>query len=333
MIFHPTVMALFAGSILVSFMILYSASYAFLILRKWDLQSGSELQLNLERKTYLISTLIGYAFAFELLSFFLYVFTADQIHTFFVGAMCAAGSLYANDYGYPTLILKLVNFLLAGIWLVLNYVDNRGYDYPLVKTKCLFFLLLVPLILLETFLQGNYFLRLNPNIITSCCGTLFSTETFVLPSAIGFFPSIPAKAAFYVTLLLTVGSGSFYSLKGKGGYLFSAASALAFAVSVLAIFSFISPYIYELPTHHCPFCILQKEYGYIGYLIYVTLLGGAIAGLSVGVLMPFRKIKSLSEILPLFQRRLAMASSTLFLVFTAIVTVRILLSDLVLEGY
>ena len=333
MIFHPTVMALFAGSILISFMILYSASYAFLILRKWDLQSGSELQLNLERKTYLISTLIGYAFAFELLSFFLYVFTADQIHTFFVGAMCAAGSLYANDYGYPTLILKLVNFLLAGIWLVLNYVDNRGYDYPLVKTKCLFFLLLVPLILLETFLQGNYFLRLNPNIITSCCGTLFSTETFVLPSAIGFFPSIPAKAAFYVTLLLTVGSGSFYSLKGKGGYLFSAASALAFAVSVLAIFSFISPYIYELPTHHCPFCILQKEYGYIGYLIYVTLLGGAIAGLSVGVLMPFRKVKSLSEILPLFQRRLAMASSTLFLVFTAIVTVRILLSDLILEGY
>jgi hypothetical protein len=32
MIFHPTVMALFAGSILVSFMILYSAFYAFQIL-------------------------------------------------------------------------------------------------------------------------------------------------------------------------------------------------------------------------------------------------------------------------------------------------------------
>ncbi|MBP1739849.1 MAG: hypothetical protein H6Q48_2142, partial [Deltaproteobacteria bacterium] len=61
MIFHPTVMALFAGSILVSFMILYSASYAFQILRKWDIQSGSELQLNLERKTYLISTLLAYA--------------------------------------------------------------------------------------------------------------------------------------------------------------------------------------------------------------------------------------------------------------------------------
>ena len=333
MIFHPTVMALFAGSILVSFMILYSASYAFQIVRRWDLQSGSEIQLNLERKTYLISTLLAYAFGFELLSFFLYVFTADQIHTFFVGAMCAAGSLYANDYGYPTLIVKLFNFLLAGIWLILNYVDNKGYDYPLIKTKCFFLLLLVPLILLETFLQANYFLRLKPNIITSCCGTLFSTDTFVLPSEMGFFSSIRTKAVFYATILLTVGTGYFYFLKGKGAYLFSAASALAFAVSVVSILSFITPYIYELPAHHCPFCILQKEYGYIGYLIYVTLLGGAIAGLSVGALMPFTKIKSLAEILPLFQQRLALTSSTLFLVFTAIVTVRILLSDLILEGY
>ena len=333
MIFHPTVMALFVGSLLVTFMILYSASYALLILRKWDLQSGSELQLNLERKTYLISTLIAYAFGFELLSFFLYVFTADQMHTFFVGAMCAAGSLYANDYGYPTLIVKLVNFLLAGLWLVLNHVDNQGYDYPLLKTKCLFLLVLVPLILLETFLQANYFLRLKPNIITSCCGTLFSTDTLTLPSELGFFSSIQTKAAFYLILLLTASTGLFYFLKGKGAYVFSAASATAFAVSVVAIFSFVSCYIYELPTHHCPFCILQKEYGYIGYLIYVTLLGGTIAGLSVGVLIPFRKMKSLSDILPAFQRRLAMTSSTLFLVFTAIVTVRILLSGLVMDAY
>jgi hypothetical protein len=333
MIFHPTVMALFAGSILVSFMILYSASYASLILKKWDLQSGSEVQLNLERKTYLISTLLAYAFGFELLSFFLFVFTSDQIHTFFVGAMCAAGSLYANDYGYPTLIVKLLNFLLAGIWLILNYVDNQGYDYPLIKAKSFFLLVLVPLILLETFLQANYFLRLKPNIITSCCGTLFSTDTLILPSELGAFSGIQAKAVFYLTLLLTVGAGSFYFFKGKGAYLFSGASAIAFAVSVVSIFSFVSCYVYELPTHHCPFCILQKEYGYIGYLIYVTLLGGAITGLSVGVLMPFRKMKSLSEILPNFQRRLAMTSSTLFLVFTAIVTVRILLSGLVMEGY
>src|SRR5512139_196188 len=118
MIFHPAVIALYVSSILISFMVLYSASYGFQILRRWDIRSGSELQLVLERKTYLISTLLTYLFGFELLSLFLYIFAADQLHTFFVGAMCAAGSLYVNSYGYPALILKLLNFLLAGLWLI-----------------------------------------------------------------------------------------------------------------------------------------------------------------------------------------------------------------------
>ena len=64
----------------------------------------------------------------------------------------------------------------------------------------------------------------------------------------------------------------------------------------MAILSFISPYFYELPTHHCPFCILQSEYGYIGYLLYGALFGSAVTGMGVGVLMPFRNIASLSEI-------------------------------------
>jgi len=333
MIFYPPIMALFAGSIFVGIMILYSASHALQIVRRWDLESGSELQLSLERKTYLISTLLAYAFGFELLAFFLYIFTADQLHGFFVGAMCAAGSLYVNAYGYPTLIVKVVAFLFAGIWLILNYVDNRAYDYPLIRKKYAFFLALVPLVLVETALQANYFLRLEPNIITSCCGTLFSTDTYTLPSEIGALPALPVEIAFYAILVSTIGSGIFYFLKDRGGRLFSGMSALALLVSVLSLFSFVSSYIYELPTHHCPFCMLQKEYGYIGYLIYVTLLGGAITGLSVGVLMPFRGVKSLNEILPSIQRKLALTSSILFLAFTVIVTVRIALSNLVLGGY
>ncbi len=333
MILHPSVLALVAGSLLVSFMVLYSAWPALQVLRKWDIQSGSEQQLNLERKTYLISTLLAFVFGFELLSFFLFIFTADQIHSFFVGAMCAAGSLYANPFGYPALLIKMVNFLLAGVWLVLNHVDNRGYDYPLIKKKYLFFLLFAPLILGEAVLQAGYFLRLKPDLITSCCGTLFSRETSSLPAELVSPPRIPAMAAFYVAIALAVGSGLFTYVKGKGGYLFSGFSGLAFIVSLIAILSFISLYIYELPTHHCPFCILQKEYGYIGYPLYMTLFGATILGLGVGILVPFRNVKSLSRVLPAVQRRLALTSSMLFLIFGGLVTVLILLSNLVLEGY
>ena len=44
--------------------------------------------------------------------------------------MCAAGTLNVNAYGYPALILKVVNAVLAGQWLILNHADNRVPDYP-----------------------------------------------------------------------------------------------------------------------------------------------------------------------------------------------------------
>jgi len=332
MIFHPVVIALYVSSVLISFIILYSASYAIQILRQWDIRSGSELQLTLERKTYLISTLLTYLFGFELLSLFLYVFTADQLHTFFVGAMCAAGSLYVNAYGYPALVLKLLNFLLAGLWLILNYTDNRAYDYPLIKRKYTLLLILTPLIIAEMILQANYFLRLKPDIITSCCGSLFSTETGSLVSEVTALPSLRMKVFFYLSVILTITSGTYYYLKRKGAYLFSTSCAVTFLSSVLSLISFISVYFYELPTHHCPFCILQREYGYVGYPLYMTLLGGTISGMGVGVLMPFRNIKSLTGILPSIQRRLALISVILFLAFAALVTLRMIFSGLILEG-
>jgi hypothetical protein len=330
MIFHPSILALYVSSILIAFVVFYAAFYGVQILRRWNIESGSEGQLILERKTYLISTLLTYLLGFELLSLFLYVFTADRLHTFFVGAMCAAGTLYVNDYGYPALILKVANFLLAGIWLILNYTDNRGYDYPLIRKKYALLLIMAPLILAEVILQANYFLRLKPNIITSCCGSLFSAGENGFASEIVALPTIPMKAAFYLSVTLTVASGAYFCRKGRGGYLFSSMSAITLIVSFASILSFISPYFYELPTHHCPFCILQREYGYIGYPLYIMLFGGGILGMGTGVLMPFREIKSLCEIVPSIQKRLAFISVILFLLFTAVVTFGVISSNLVM---
>lgn len=330
MIFHPSILALYVASLLICFIVLYSAFYGLQILRRWDIRSGSEGQLVLERKTYLISTLLSYLFSLEIISLFFFIFTVDQLHTFFVGAMCAAGTLYVNSYGYPVLILKVINFLFAGLWLIVNYTDNRGYDYPLIKIKYLFLLILTPLIVLETVLQANYFLRLDPNIITSCCGSLFSIGEKSLTSEVSNFPIFPMEILFYLSLAFTVASGLFFLSRIKGGYLLAFFSGLTFILSISSILSFISVYVYELPSHHCPFCILQKEYYYMGYPLYLTLFGGAISGMGVGLLMPFRNITSLSEILPVIQKWLAAVSLTFFLIFAALVTYYLLFSNLVL---
>jgi hypothetical protein len=330
MIFHPLVLALYVSSALIAFMVLYAAYFGVRILAKWDLQSGSEAQLALERRTYLISTLLAYGFGAQLLSLFLFIFTADRLHPFFVGAMCAAGTLYLNGYGYPALILKMVNFLLAGLWLLVNHADNRGYDYPLIRRKYSLLLLITPLIVLEGVLQAGYFLQLRPDIITSCCGALFSTGEKSLVSEIVALPSTPMKIVFYGSTALTFASGIFFYLRGRGGYIFSLMSGLTLVVSLLSLLSFISLYFYELPTHHCPFCILQGEYGYVGYPLYLSLLGSGIAGMGVGVLMPFRDVPSLAGTIPSFQKKLALFSLILLLIFTAIVTYRMVFTDFIL---
>jgi hypothetical protein len=330
MLLHPAVIALLGVSVLMSFMLLYAAYYGVLILRRWDLASGSEQQLALERRTYLISTILTYAFGFQLLSLFLYMFTADNLHTFFVGAMCAAGTLNVNGYGYPTLVLKIFNFLAAGTWLVLNYADNRAYDYPLIKKKYLFLIILAPLVVAETVMLANYLLRLRPDVITSCCGSLFSVDAGSIQSDLASLPATPMKFTFYVAMACSLASGLPFYRKGKGAYLFSALTSATFVVSVAAVVSFISPYLYELPTHHCPFCILQGEYGYIGYPLYVALLGGGVSGIGVGVLNPFRNVASLREIIPPVQKKLTCLALCFYTLFVALVTFGIVSSNLVL---
>jgi hypothetical protein len=332
MIFHPAIIALYTASLLIGFMIVYSAFYGIRIQRHWDIRSGSDLQLILERRTYLISTILTYVFAFELISFFLYIYTADHLHTLFVGAMCAAGTLKVNGYGYPALILKMVNFMMAGLWLILNYADNRAYDYPLIKKKYLLLLIITPLVLVEIFMQTRYFLLLRPNIITSCCGSLFSSGSGTLAGDIATLPPVPMEVTFYLSMLAHVAAGFFFYLKNRGGYLFGGLSGVHFIISITAILSFISPYFYELPTHHCPFCILQGEYGYIGYPLYGALFGSAVTGMGAGILMPFRNIKSLSGTLPSLQKKLALVSLILSLIFMGVVTYQMLFTDFVLQS-
>ncbi len=324
MIQHPGILALLTTALLNSLMLVYASWHGIRILRSWDLASGSELQMALERRTYLITTILGYALFFQILSLFLFIYTADDLHTLFSGAMCAAGSLQVNRFGYPTLVLKTLNCLLAGIWLLINHADNKGYDYPLIRPKYLMLSLLTLLILLESGLLISYVLQLKGDLITSCCGSLFSAEH---PGITGEIAGLPVRIMvpwFTISLIAAISSCCLFVLTGRGGYGVAITSGIFLVTALAAIISFISLYFYELPTHHCPFCILQKEYHGIGYPLYAALLGSSITGISVGFLMPARRIASLAPVLTDLQRRLALISLVLLLAFSGIVGYRIL---------
>ncbi len=328
MLFQPAVIALLLGSVLISAMLLYSSFYGFLILKQWDIRSGAERQLSLERRTYLISTVMSYAFGFQLLSLFLFIYTADKLSPLFVGAMCAAGTLNVDSWGYPAMGLKIVNFLLGGLWLIINFTDNRAQDYPLIRKKYRLLLLISPLIIVEAALLWGYFLRIKPAVITSCCGTLFTSESSGITSGMIALPRTPVEVLFYVSMAFMFFLGIRFYLKGRGAYLFSAAGIFTFLVSAAAFISFICLYVYEMPVHHCPFCILQKEYGYVGYPIYIAILGGAILVTGVGMLRSFDHIDSLKLILPPVQRKLTLSSLFLYTVFIIIAFYQLIFSNL-----
>jgi hypothetical protein len=326
MILHPAIIALLVSSFLVTAMVLLAFWFGVRILRRWDLRSGSSLQLDLERRTYLISTVLAYAFGIQLISLFLLVYTADSLSALFTGAMCAAGTFNVNRFGYPLLLLKVVNFLLAGLWLIMNHADNQAYDYPLVRKKYGLLMAIAPLVVLESVLQFLYFRGLQPDVITSCCGSLFSTGSATIASDIASLPDAPMRIAFTAVIVLTVVLGLAFVAFGGGGYAFALAAGATFVVGLSSLLSFISPAVYELPSHHCPFCVLQREYHYIGYFFYAALFGGAVSGMGVGLLMPFRGLPSLANVLPSLQTRLAILS-LLFTIVLALITGYILLTS------
>jgi hypothetical protein len=332
MMLAPAIMALILVSGSVSLMMLLASVFALQVVRHWDIHSGSERQLRLERQTYLISTLLVWTFVSELVALLLFIYNAEAMSGQFVGAMCATGVLNVNDWGWPDLYLKIAIFFAGSTWLILNHLDNQGYDYPLIRLKYRLMLLILPLVLAEFVVQLNYFLQMDPAVITSCCGALFSADAEGVAAEIS---GLAPRTSLW--LLIGSGAGVFASglhfvIRGRGGLLYALLALFAFISALVAIISFIALYIYEHPHHHCPFCILKSGYDYVGYLLYIPLFTATALALGCGAIAPWRHISSLSAAFEPLSHRLAWSSLALFLLFYAVAAWNVLGSNLVMQG-
>lgn len=332
MLLSPAILALIGVSAVVTALLLLAAVFAVRVLRHWDITSGSELQLRLERSTYLISTLVTFAIAAEVVALLLFVYNAESMHTQFVGAMCATGVLNVNAWGWPTLLLKIAVFFTGSVWLLLNRLDNQGYDYPLIRLKYALLLVLLPLVMVSGLVQLQYFLNLNPDVITSCCGALFSPEGQGVAAEVAAVAPRDALLALYGSGALVLTSGALFLWRRRAATLFAAGAAIAFPVALVAIVSCVALYVYEHPHHHCPFCILKSGHDYIGYWLYLPLFGATALALGVGALAPWRHLPSLSAAVAGDTRRYAALALGGYLLFYAVATFAIVRSNLTMAG-
>jgi hypothetical protein len=332
MIFQPAIIALLLAAGLSLAMLLIAAPFAVQVIRHWDIASGSERQLRLERLTYLFSTLVAFVCVVQILAALLFVFNADKMSVMFVGAMCAVGALNVNAFGFPALYLQLALFFLAAIWLALNHADSRARDYPLVKLKYALLLAAIPLFALSLGLQLEYFLGLKADVITSCCGSMFSTDAPTLASEVSALQPRPALLSFYGTLGAAIGLSTWHWRRrdAASGYAAGLSALAAFVASIAGILAFVSLYIYEHPNHHCPFCILKPDYEYRGYGLYIPLFAAAATGMGAGVLRLFAARPSLAQVVPPLTARLAATAAIGYVLFALIASLMIWQSKLIL---
>ena len=238
----------------------------------------------------------------------------------------------ANAWGWPTLFLKIAVFFAGAAWLTLNRLDNRGWDYPLIRLKYGALLAIVPLVAAEAVVQLQYFLNLNPNVITSCCGSLFSADSAGVAAEVAGVAPRDAAAALGGSGLLVLGAGAWLYRRGTAGAAFAAAAAFAFVVAVVALVSLIALYVYEHPHHHCPFCLLKAGHDHVGYWLYLPLFAGTAFALGAAVVAPWRRVPSLALVAPAETRRLTLLALGGFTAFYAVACWAILRSSLTMSG-
>ena len=170
-----------------------------------------------------------------------------------------------------------------------------------------------------------YFIDLQPDTLTSCCGSTFRPDRPGLAAEISAIEPRAALCTLAIALasVLAFGAVAKRSRWMAGGY--AVVSAAFFGVALAAVGAGISPYVYESPHHHCPFCLLEREYGYIGYALYAPLFVGESAGLSSGVLS-LRPPPSLAAWLPARAGQLRRISMAGFVAFSVLAALAVMMS-------
>lgn len=248
------------------------------ILLHWDFGSVSSRQYRLEKRAYLVVLIIVFTLIFKiaLLPFFSY--TVDELSALVPGAMCGAGVITANPYGPVLMVLKVAILFVSGLWLILNHEDIRAKDYPYLKAKFWLLLLLFALVSAESVVDLLYLFGISTEEPVACCSTIYGIAGGGDPLPLSL-DITRLMILFYLIFLLTL-AAAYYRYEA----VVLLANGFFFYVAYYAVVYFFGTYVYELPTHQCPFCMLQKEYYYVGYLIWGTLFAGTFFGMAGPVL-------------------------------------------------
>ncbi|MDW7693209.1 hypothetical protein R9C00_00510 [Flammeovirgaceae bacterium SG7u.111] len=251
---------------------------------KWDANSTSDLQLQLERKTYLISTIVQFVMIFQVVSLLMFLNTVNiHLPSVVKGAMCATGALGANEFGYPTLYIKVGAVLVYATYLFMHQLDESEPEFPLTPLKYWILPLAFLLVGADLVLMILYFANINPDVIATCCSVAFIGS--------GAKADFLGNGGIDPIIYIGTSSLSFFALIGSVLFIKKKANLLSLWISIvfsisstLALRYYFVKYIYGLPSHLCLFDIFFGQYYFIGYVIFGAYYITVIAALLKSIL-------------------------------------------------
>ena len=277
MILNPEVLAIFILNTIFIFFTIIASFLSIKIALKWDSDATTKLQYKLEKQSFLTATIIKYIFIIKIPLFLFFIFTLDKISNILPGAMCGAGVVDATQYGNYLFVLKIINLYIFAYWLFLHNEDIKDENQPYTKRKFALFGTISTLFIGELILEMIMFSAIDPTSVVDCCGTIYSSTASSYISYIFQLNNSTLLTFFYFNYILMI---IFYKTKKK--YLFAFSNIFFLLLSIITLILFFGTYIYQQPSHHCPFCYLQSDYYYVGYLIYTLLFTGTVYGIASG---------------------------------------------------
>jgi hypothetical protein len=253
-------------------LLLLSMPLTLTLLRHWNFSSFTTQQFRLERRAYLLMSIAVFVFVLKLLLFPYFIFTIDKMSMVVPGAMCAAGVISFDGTGMHLLYVKIAVLFVLVLWLVINYYDIARGDYRWSVLKYRLFVLIFLLISTEFWLTLRFFNALDIHAVLNCCSTLYGLLEGMNPLPFGL-DKTPMVTLFYLTWLWIL-----FSHAAQKQWSHLSALVLFVPIGYYSVLYFFGTYIYELPGHHCPFCMFQRDYWYVGYAVWGLFAGGLFAG-------------------------------------------------------
>ena len=250
-----------------------------------DASSATRLHLYIEKQEILSNALLCLVLVYALLSpVLLAVMGFDFVHQI-PGAMCPTGVFNANPYGFRLLLTRLTGLFPLLLWTVLYHADQKTAHLPFRFVRRVLVMGILVWIIADTLFQTLFFINLDTRSVTSCCAVLFDASRAAPPLSMGLFSRFPTMELFFL-------SGGGYTLLGVFSVMvkkralaviYGFMAPVFFFIALAGMVSCISPYIYALPHHHCPFCILTGKEALVGIPLTVAGYVGPLIAWTAGL--------------------------------------------------